>query len=251
MKKLNNQEFIERCISERGLNFDYSFVNFSGWLKKVQIGCKICNYYWYITPVNFIVNKNGCPECNRKSHLLRCENKKLTTNIFIERSNRVHGNLYDYSKSIYKNSKSKIIITCKEHGDFEQISYDHMNGIGCNKCRVKKLLDTKIKKGIIRSLDQLSEFEKYKNDVWNITEINYRKYKNKIDNLNRRGYNFNLDHVFSIQQGFANNIDSNIIGHYTNLRIIPASENRKKHSNCDKTIIQLFEDYNTGEYRYE
>lgn len=251
MKRLTNLEFIERCKTDRGEKFDYSFVNFIKWHQKIKIGCNICGCYWNITPVNFITNRNGCPECKKRLHILRCQSEKLTTDIFIERSNIAHGNLYNYSKSIYINSKSKITITCEEHGDFNQMSYDHMNGIGCNKCRVKKILDTKIDKCIIRSLDQLSEFEKYKNAVWNVSETNYRKYKHKIDNLNRRGYEFNLDHVFSIQQGFTHDIEPVIIGNYTNLRIIPALENRKKHNNCDKTLEQLFEDYNNGEYRYE
>ena len=37
-------------------------------------------------------------------------NKRILTE-FIEISNKIHNNKYDYSKSIYKNSKTKLIIT--------------------------------------------------------------------------------------------------------------------------------------------
>lgn len=243
-KRLTNEEFIEKCVKERGDKFDYSLVKFVKWTEKIAIKCNTCSNSWNITPINFIANKNGCPICKIRGHREKCKKEKLTTEIFINRSNIIHNFKYNYELSEYKNSKSKISIICKEHGEFEQIAYDHMSGIGCSKCRVNKLLSTKVKKGLIKSSDQCSEFEKYKNSVWSVTEKNYRLYKNVLDPLSMRSIEFNLDHIFSIQQGFTNNIDPTIIGNYTNLRIIPALENRNKHSKCDKTIEQLIEDYN-------
>ena len=45
---------------------------------------------------------------------------KLTTQEFVDRAAIVHNNIYDYSKVEYIGSKDKVLITCKEHGDFEQ-----------------------------------------------------------------------------------------------------------------------------------
>lgn len=59
---------------------------------------------------------------------------RLTIDDFIKRSNKKHSNKYDYSKSVYINSKSKIIIICPIHGEFSQTSYDHYSGCGCPKC---------------------------------------------------------------------------------------------------------------------
>lgn len=42
--------------------------------------------------------------------------------------------LYEYDKTVYKNSTSKIIITCKIHGDFDQNSNNHLQGQGCMLC---------------------------------------------------------------------------------------------------------------------
>ncbi len=78
--------------------------------------------------------------------------KPLTTEEFIIRAIKKHGNKYDYSKSIYINSLSKIIITCKLHGDFEQKAANHLTGNGCPYCAgkiqttegtVKKLIDAR------------------------------------------------------------------------------------------------------------
>ena len=38
--------------------------------------------------------------------------KKLTTEEFIERARKIHGNKYDYSKVNYVNAKTKVCIIC-------------------------------------------------------------------------------------------------------------------------------------------
>ena len=74
--------------------------------------------------------------------------KKLTTEEFIQKAKEVHGNKYDYSKSIYKGSNIPITITCPIHGDFIQNRPSHhLGGVGCPKCgkeraRMKRTLTT-------------------------------------------------------------------------------------------------------------
>ena len=60
--------------------------------------------------------------------------KKLTTDIFTQRSNVIHNNFYDYSKVEYINSATKVKIICPIHGEFEQRPSDHLKGSGCAKC---------------------------------------------------------------------------------------------------------------------
>jgi hypothetical protein len=49
------------------------------------------------------------------------------TELFIEKSKLVHGDIYDYSKVDYKNANTKIIIICKEHGEFYKTPSKHTN----------------------------------------------------------------------------------------------------------------------------
>lgn len=60
---------------------------------------------------------------------------KLTTKEFIRRARQVHGNRYDYSKVKYEGSHKKVIIICREHGEFEQTPGNHIHGQNCRKCR--------------------------------------------------------------------------------------------------------------------
>ena len=56
---------------------------------------------------------------------------KLTTEEFIKRAREVHGDKYDYSKVMYKNSKDKVSIVCNKHGEFLQAPDKHLQGSGC------------------------------------------------------------------------------------------------------------------------
>jgi hypothetical protein len=73
-----------------------------------------------------------------------------------DKARKKHGDRYDYSKVKYINSKTKIIIICKTHGEFEQIAGDHSNGAGCFKCNCK----LSYSKLAIEWLDYISSKEK-------------------------------------------------------------------------------------------
>jgi hypothetical protein len=47
---------------------------------------------------------------------------------------KVHGDKFDYSKVTYTNAKTKVIVTCQEHGDFLVTPNNHLSGNGCPKC---------------------------------------------------------------------------------------------------------------------
>ncbi len=49
----------------------------------------------------------------------------------------MHGSRYDYSRSIYKGSETKLTIICRKHGPFRQCPYNHTSPrlrCGCPKC---------------------------------------------------------------------------------------------------------------------
>ena len=58
----------------------------------------------------------------------------MTTEEFIERAKKVHGDKYDYSKTVFVSWNTKVCIICHEHGEFWQDPYNHLRGKGCPKC---------------------------------------------------------------------------------------------------------------------
>jgi len=70
--------------------------------------------------------------------------KRLTTQDFISRARTLHGDRYDYSKTVYVSSDTRVTIVCPKHGEYEQFPHNHLKGCGCNAC------------GVIRTTRQLS-----------------------------------------------------------------------------------------------
>ena len=60
--------------------------------------------------------------------------KSGTTEEFIKKARKVHGDRYDYSRVDYFNSKTKVCIICPKHGEFWQLPYAHLMGQGCPMC---------------------------------------------------------------------------------------------------------------------
>ena len=60
--------------------------------------------------------------------------KRLTTEEFVERAKKIHGDKYDYSKVEYINNSTEVCIICSKHGEFWQKPEKHLRGHGCAKC---------------------------------------------------------------------------------------------------------------------
>ena len=126
-------EFLKESFDVHGNLYDYSKAIYVRTDLKVEIICKEHGSFWQ-RPNDHISDKNGCPTCGKERRgLLR----RLIPSDFINRITEVHGNRYDYSKTVYVKSDLDVIITCKIHGDFKQKPFAHLNGCGCNKCGIE------------------------------------------------------------------------------------------------------------------
>jgi len=107
----------------------------------------------------------------------------------------------------------------------------------------KKISDSLVANGHATPRHMRADRALYLEAVIRYTELSL---KNNFDQINPTRENrsiVTLDHVYSVQQGFINNIPAYIIGHWTNLRMLPRSKNSAKGMRCDKTQDQLFEDF--------
>ena len=91
--------------------------------------------------VKYMGFKRGYNECCS----VKCANKIREINSdkvydtasFIKKSIDTHGNLYDYTNSIYTKAHDNIKIGCPIHGDFYQRPINHAGGKHCEKCSYK------------------------------------------------------------------------------------------------------------------
>jgi len=122
----SKDEIIEKANKKHNYKYDYSLSEFKNMNNKIKIIC----------PIHGIFNQNlyqhlnisGCPKCNKVI---------MNTEHFINLSNNLHKNKYDYSHSIFVKMRNKIKIICPKHGIFYQYPLHHINGCGCPKCTTR------------------------------------------------------------------------------------------------------------------
>ena len=155
-------DFINRANILHNYCYDYSKVNYVDMKTAVVIICKTHGEFLQ-TPDKHL-RPHGCLHCAND----RCSKRlQKTTDAFKMDAFAVHGDLFDYTYSIYAGSRAKINIRCKIHGVFAQNAANHLRGKGCPKCsgRISKIstkwLDSLNIASIIREYD-IPEHEFYK-----------------------------------------------------------------------------------------
>ena len=88
--------------------------------------------------------------------------------------------------------------------------------------------------------DRILAFEKYNRKVYSETYKSVKNNSDKILNIELRGFKhgYDLDHKYSIYDGFMNNVDPKIVGHYKNLEILKSKVNRNDKRNKSSITLQ-------------
>ena len=79
-----------------------------------------------------------------------------------------------------------------------------------------------------------------------IKQYGWYKAKNHGDNLN----GVSRDHMYSIKEGFVNNVDPKIMSHPANCKLLRHSDNVRKNSKSSITLQQLLERIDTWDKKY-
>lgn len=168
-------DFIKRAESVHGAGtYDYTKSVYTNNKTKLTVICPKHNCEFTPTPTHFL-RGSRCPECGRESGNLKQSKSKEE---FVKDAVRMHGNKYNYDKSVYINKYTKLIITCPTHGDFEQTPSTHLvprdskNGesCGCPKCGEETRIDKRRftnEEFILRSIDR------YGVDAFDYSKLNY------------------------------------------------------------------------------
>lgn len=123
-KNKTSEIFIKEAKDIHGDLYDYSLTDYKKSSEKVKIICEEHGIFLQ-SPDNHLKGYK-CNKC--------LKTKKLTTDEFIQKAIKKHGNKYDYSNANYINSKTKIKIICNLHGEFKQTPANHLFKHGCSIC---------------------------------------------------------------------------------------------------------------------
>ena len=164
-------EVINKFKLVHGNKYDYSKTDFIKTTVKVCIICPEHGEFWQEPHAH--LKGQGCPKCGLKQRII---SKTNTLEEFIDKSNKIHYNYYDYSKVNYINNKEKISIICPEHGEFMIQPGAHLQGRGCPRCGNSK-------KGTYKKLNTESFINKaiaIHGDNYDYSEVEYTGYKNPV-----------------------------------------------------------------------
>jgi len=131
-KKFTKEEFV--AIANEVHNGKYNYENsvYINSMSSIIINCPKHGDFKQRANAHILGHK--CPKCGRFSMAV----KKRRGVSFIDAAMKKHGNKYDYSKVVYENNRSRVIIGCPIHGDFVQVASDHQQGNGCQTCGKNK-----------------------------------------------------------------------------------------------------------------
>ena len=169
--KSNTTEFITKAKEIHGDKYDYSKVDYSKALEKIIIICKMHGEFEQ-QPSGHLTGY-GCNKCAIENNN---EKRRSNTVEFIEKSNKIHDDKYDYSKTDYINSTTKVTIICKKHSEYEQTPSGHLSGHGCNQCAIENNTEN-LKCSTIEFIEKATNKHGYKYDY---SKVNYTDFKTSV-----------------------------------------------------------------------
>jgi len=128
----NTEDFIRKAKGDPGQHgetYDYSKTNYVDCNTNVIIICRIHGEFLQLPRSH--LKGSGCRLCGEIS---RISKRKGNTEKFIIDAKEIHGETFDYSKTIYEYCNTNVIIICKIHGEFSQTPESHLKGHGCIDC---------------------------------------------------------------------------------------------------------------------
>lgn len=138
--KLTTKDFIVKAKIVHPGKYDYSQTVYTRSRDKVIIICP--KHGAFEQRASAHLDGCGCPRCQKEwsdehkaNHAASARRSRgMTTEAWIARALAVHGDLYDYSQTVYVNQRTDVTIICKKHGAFTQKADSHIRGCGCRLC---------------------------------------------------------------------------------------------------------------------
>ena len=121
--------FVEKANFLHKNKYDYSNVTYTNLHQKISIVCPIHGEFKQTGKEH--LKGCGCKKCGTKNVALKLAS---TTEDFIVKARKIHGNKYEYNKVNYIGKANHVTITCPTHGDFDQRPNGHLDGNGCPSC---------------------------------------------------------------------------------------------------------------------
>lgn len=135
-RKLHGDNFIEKSIKIYGHIYDYSESVYIDRLTKLKIICPKHGDF-FVSPVRHY-SGGQCPCCPKIPITKKVYHKRMTEEEFFKKIKRLHKDEYDYSNSVFNGAEKHLNVTCRKHGVFSIVGYNHLRGDGCKECSLER-----------------------------------------------------------------------------------------------------------------
>lgn len=164
---MDTKDFIKKAKEVHGNKYDYSKVEYVNNATKVCIICPEHGEFWQ-KPQRHLSGQR-CRKCSCEAIRISHSN---TTDDFIKKAKKIHGDKYDYSKVEYVNTNTKVCIICPEHGEFWQTPHNHLAGHLCQKCGNKV--------EVLNQDDFIKKAKEIHNEKYDYSKVKYIKSIEKV-----------------------------------------------------------------------
>lgn len=147
-KRYNKERVIEEIVKLLPPNITHQIEHYICSADRLNFTCSIHGNF--TQTLQHFRNGKFCPKCG---HIRGGDKLRSSTDKFIVRSKKYHGDRYIYDKTVYVNSETPLTVTCRKHGDFITFPRNHYNGANCHKCNNESTRDRCVK-----------DIEKFKED---------------------------------------------------------------------------------------
>jgi len=200
------------------------------------VGChRSCIRYW-LRKFGIASREVGCTEGKEKERyskeLISKELQKY--NYFLK------------SIEIDKYSHKIITFICNRgHEVTQRLDSWYRSKYKCKECWIEDLSGENSKFWKSYPKDSFKQFKLYRARVLQLTKQNIKKYINYINpsKLPLGKNKYNIDHIYSVYEGFINKVSPEIISSPINLQVLWYSDNIKKSSTSWMSIEELYRRY--------
>jgi len=213
---------------------------------KLKFMCPKGHIFW-MTWDNFN-NGSRCSVCHRLISVKRLKDTTLTIK-YIRDNVKIIAPTYKLLSTKYVNNNTKLKFICPKGHIFYMTWANFQSGQRCPLCGVESRSGINHYKWKDYTNKELQSFKYYKEFIMSESNRNFGKYYYKINknSLIRSKYEYHLDHIYSIMEGFRNNIPPEVLYNPNNLQMMWWKDNIIKQAKSGCTKIKLY----LGYYKYK
>lgn len=164
--RLTQEQFLYKARQMHGNYYDLSKAKYTKGDELIEIICPIHGSYQQ-KAINFLTGR-GCESCGRHRGAAV---RRTTQEEFISKAKQIHGDKYDYSKTVYQTTRDNITIICPKHGEFTIQANEHTNaGRGCKYCSRSE----------VHPDDFIEDCRKVHGDKYDYSKVEYKGYHEYI-----------------------------------------------------------------------